>query len=107
VSFSQQVSLYEEESRNLDSQRPLPGWNYFSYFVVKENLALAYELMGIYDDSLVQYDELDAQYFQSLSEHSDASWFSDFGARDLNDDSNDILDLSHKKYRDMIQFVYY
>jgi hypothetical protein len=103
ASFSQQVQALEEEAAKVEEQRDLPGWNYFSYFIVKENLAFVYELMGIYDDALVQYDDLAEQYLQALSGEGGASWFSDFGARDVGDDCYDVLDVSHKKYRELIQ----
>jgi hypothetical protein len=41
-----------------------------------------------------------------MSEHGGASWFSDFGARDISDDSHDVLDITHKNYRDLIQYDY-
>lgn len=66
ASFTSQIISLEEDTRRLDSQRLLPGWNYCQYFILKEGLAFAYEFMGLYDDALLQYDELNAQFYQSL-----------------------------------------
>lgn len=35
---------------------------------MKEGLAFAYEHMTLYDESLLIYDELEAQFFQSMTE---------------------------------------
>ena len=39
-------------------------WNFFDYFMLQEELAFAYEMLGVYDEALVQYDELDALFTQ-------------------------------------------
>ncbi|KAJ3213266.1 hypothetical protein HDU67_003109 [Dinochytrium kinnereticum] len=101
ASFTKQVLQYEEDTRRLDAQRLLPGWNYCHYFVLKEGLACTFELMNIYEEALVQYDELEAAFFQNLIEQG-APWFQTFGGTDPGDDSNDILNTSIKPYRDMI-----
>ncbi|KAJ3206722.1 hypothetical protein HK099_000469 [Clydaea vesicula] len=100
-SFSQQILWFEEETRKSDSQRLLPGWNYCQYFIIKEGLSFSYELMGQYDDALLQYDELYAQFFQSMTEQG-APWFQSFGGHDKGDDCEDILNLKRKPYRDLI-----
>ena len=33
-------------------------------FAIQEELAFVYEMLGVYDESLVQYDELDALFTQ-------------------------------------------
>lgn len=100
-SFIKQVTQYEEDTRRLDAQRLKPGWNYCQYFILKEGLACTYEMMNINDEALVQYDELEAAFFQNLREQG-APWFTTFGGTDSGDDSNDILNINLKPYRDMI-----
>ena len=39
-------------------------WNFFDYFLLQEELAFAYEMLGVFDEALVQYDELDALFTQ-------------------------------------------
>ncbi|KAI9365504.1 hypothetical protein DFJ73DRAFT_808029 [Zopfochytrium polystomum] len=100
-SFSRQVAQYEEDTRRLDSQRLKPGWNYCQYFILKDGFAATFEMMNMHDEALLQYDELEAAFFQNLREQG-APWFQTFGGTASGDDSNDILDMSLKPYRDMI-----
>ncbi|KAF1982161.1 hypothetical protein K402DRAFT_424748 [Aulographum hederae CBS 113979] len=58
LSFDQRVSQYEEDIREKDSQRSLPGWNFCTFFVLKEGLARGFESVGLVEDALVGYDEL-------------------------------------------------
>ncbi|KAJ3413632.1 hypothetical protein HDV05_007776 [Chytridiales sp. JEL 0842] len=97
-SFTKQVAQYEDDTRRLDAQRLKPGWNYCQYF---EGLACTFELMNIPDEALVQYDELEAAYFQNLLEQG-APWFNTFGGNEALDDSRDVLNISQKPYRDAI-----
>lgn len=58
TSFDLRVAQYEEDIREKDSQRSLPGWNFCTFFILKEGLALGFENVGLYEDSLIGYDEL-------------------------------------------------
>jgi trafficking protein particle complex subunit 10 len=58
MSFDLRVSQYEEDIREKDSQRPLPGWNFCTFFLLKEGLARGFESVGLVEDALVGYDEL-------------------------------------------------
>lgn len=58
ASFDARVSQYEDDIREKDSQRRLPGWNFCTFFVLKEGLARAFESVGLVEDALVLYDEL-------------------------------------------------
>jgi hypothetical protein len=57
-SFNLRVSQYEEDIKERDAQRALPGWNFCTFFVLKEGLARGFESVGLVDDALVGYDEL-------------------------------------------------
>ncbi|KAF3041496.1 hypothetical protein E8E12_001675 [Didymella heteroderae] len=57
-SFDLRVSQYEDDIRKNDSQRSLPGWNFNTFFVLKEGLARGFESAGLVDDALLGYDEL-------------------------------------------------
>lgn len=37
---------------------------YFFYFILQEQLAFVLEMLGLYEEALVQYDELDALFSQ-------------------------------------------
>ena len=57
-SFDVRVLQYEEDIREKDAQRSLPGWNFCTFFILKEGLARGFESVGLVDDALVVYDEL-------------------------------------------------
>ncbi|KAF9870654.1 tmem1 family protein [Colletotrichum karsti] len=57
-SFDMRVTQYEDDIREKDSQRALPGWNFCTFFILKEGLARGFESVGLVEDALVGYDEL-------------------------------------------------
>lgn len=58
ASFDSRVSQYEEDIKEKDAQRSLPGWNFCTFFILKEGLARGFESVGLVEDALVGYDEL-------------------------------------------------
>jgi hypothetical protein len=58
ASFDLRVAQYEEDIKEKDSQRNLPGWNFCTFFILKEGLARGFENVGLFDDALAGYDEL-------------------------------------------------
>ena len=60
ASFDLRVSQYEEDIKEKDSQRNLPGWNFNTFFLLKEGLALGFESVGLLEDALNSYHELAA-----------------------------------------------
>ncbi|KAJ3273827.1 Kinesin-like protein kif3b [Terramyces sp. JEL0728] len=87
TNISHQINQYEEDSRRLEQQRMIPGWNYCQFFIMK--------------DALVYYDELEASFFQTLEEQG-APWFKKFGGSETGDENPEFFNLKKKKYRDMI-----
>jgi len=57
-SFHLRVAQYEEDVREKELQRSLPGWNFCTFFILKEGLAQAFEAVGLTEDALLGYDEL-------------------------------------------------
>ncbi|KAK4229284.1 trafficking protein particle complex subunit 10 [Podospora fimiseda] len=57
-SFDTRVTQYEEDIKEKDGQRSLPGWNFCTFFILKEGLARGFESVGLVEDALVGYDEL-------------------------------------------------
>ncbi|ORY37942.1 hypothetical protein BCR33DRAFT_854401 [Rhizoclosmatium globosum] len=100
-SFNAKLLQYDEDTRRLDAQRLLPGWNYCQFFILKDGAATTYEYINVIGEALMQYDELEAAFFQNLQEQG-APWFQSFGGAEPGDDSHDILDVSRKPYRDLI-----
>ncbi|CAK7275457.1 hypothetical protein SEPCBS119000_006703 [Sporothrix epigloea] len=58
ASFDARVLQYEDDIREKDVQRKLPGWNFCTFFILKEGLARDFESVGLVEDALVGYDEL-------------------------------------------------
>jgi hypothetical protein len=60
ASFDTRVAQYEEDIKEKDAQRSLPGWNFCTFFVLKEGLAKGFENVGLLEDAMMGYDELAA-----------------------------------------------
>lgn len=69
TSFDLRVTQYEEDIREKDSQRSLPGWNFCTFFILKEGLARGFENVGLLEDALVGYDELAAGLESAVSDY--------------------------------------
>ena len=69
-SFDLRVRQYEEDIKEKGSQRNLPGWNFCTFFVLKEGLARGFESVGLVDDALAGYDELSAELLSALREEA-------------------------------------
>ena len=57
---------FEENMRSERENRNDSNWNFCYYFLLQEELAFVYEMLGVYDEALVQYDELDALFTQFI-----------------------------------------
>ncbi|KAK4046679.1 hypothetical protein OIV83_005882 [Microbotryomycetes sp. JL201] len=102
ATFDSNVSLYEEDIRRADSQRQLEGWQYLPFFRQKEALADSFEAMTLVEDALIQYDELEALFFQALKERENAG-LQDMGRLAVGDDASPLLSLTKKPYKRLIQ----
>ena len=82
-------------------------------------MATSFEGMNLIDDAQIQYDELEASFFQVLkgdrissvrvvvrisrtSSEKNLSWFGQLGGTAPNDDSAPLLSVNKKPYRDLI-----
>ncbi|CAG2117485.1 unnamed protein product, partial [Medioppia subpectinata] len=63
-SYSRQLVRYEDYIRTVRESRTQANWNFFHFFGLQEQLAFAFEMLSLYDEALVQYDELDALFSQ-------------------------------------------
>ncbi|KAJ2884238.1 hypothetical protein H4R27_002223 [Coemansia aciculifera] len=95
--LEERVSQLADDMRRMDANRMLPGWNYCKFFVLKEGVVRLYRLMGLQDEALAQYDELEAVFFQLLGAQR-LSWFSTFGGLAEGDDYSDVLDTGKRAY---------
>ena len=64
ISFNKVLNKFEEQIRHQREKRTEARWNFCHYFLLQEELAMVYEAMGLHEESLVQYDELDALFTQ-------------------------------------------
>ncbi|KAL5049703.1 hypothetical protein BDW71DRAFT_153046 [Aspergillus fruticulosus] len=73
ASFDLRVAQYEEDIKEKDSQRSLPGWNFCTFFILKEGLARGFENVGLFEDALVGYDELAVGLDAAIQEQLEGS----------------------------------
>lgn len=76
ASYSKTLTKFEENMRAQREKRNETGWNFCHYFLLQEELAFVLEMLGVYDEALVQYDELDALFTQFvLNSHLTGEYF--------------------------------
>ncbi|WVQ80318.1 hypothetical protein IAT38_002423 [Cryptococcus sp. DSM 104549] len=100
--FDEAIMLREEEVKRGEAQRVMVGWNFCTWFLLKESLAQSFETVNLPEDSLIIYEELEASFFQVLKEQN-LSWLSKLGGTGPQDDSLPILDTSVKPYRELLR----
>ncbi|KAF7989459.1 hypothetical protein HCN44_008133 [Aphidius gifuensis] len=66
LSYDKTLSKFEEIIREQRERRNQKNWNFCNYFILQEELAFVLEMLGVYDEALVQYDELDALFTQFI-----------------------------------------
>ncbi|VVD05938.1 unnamed protein product [Leptidea sinapis] len=64
VGYNKVLNKFEEYMREQRERRNDPEWDFCKYFILQEQLAFVLEMLGLYEESLVQYDELDALFSQ-------------------------------------------
>ncbi|XP_058794002.1 trafficking protein particle complex subunit 10 isoform X2 [Phymastichus coffea] len=64
TAYDRTLLKFEEIIREHREKRNQIGWNFCHYFLLQEELAFVLEMLGLYDEALVQYDELDALFTQ-------------------------------------------
>lgn len=64
VAYARALSRLEDHVRQQREKRNELGWDFMKYFVLQEELAQVLEMLGLNDEALVQYDELDALFSQ-------------------------------------------
>ncbi|KLO12624.1 hypothetical protein SCHPADRAFT_998021 [Schizopora paradoxa] len=99
--FDSAVTQREDEIKRLEAQRQMPGWNFCTFFVLKESLAISFEGMNLLEDALIQYEELEASFAAVLNDNT-SIWFGKFVDPSPKDDSLPLLSVTKKPYRDLI-----
>ncbi|KAK9891077.1 hypothetical protein WA026_013400 [Henosepilachna vigintioctopunctata] len=83
VAYAKAVSRLEDHVRQQRERRNDSGWKFMDYFHLQEELAQVLEMLGLYDEALVQYDELDALFSQFVVNGvtcESVAWLHDFQA---------------------------
>ncbi|KAK1232281.1 hypothetical protein PQX77_004655 [Marasmius sp. AFHP31] len=101
LSFQSAVSQREEEVKRSEGQRLMPGWNFCTFFILKESLARSFEGVNLHEEASLQYAELEESFHQ-VSKDKSLSWFGTFITPESKDDSAPLLSVSKKAYRDLI-----
>ncbi|XP_046685161.1 LOW QUALITY PROTEIN: trafficking protein particle complex subunit 10-like [Homalodisca vitripennis] len=64
IAYDRALLRFEEIIREQREKRNQPGWSFCQYFLLQEELAFVLHMLGVYEEALVQYDELDALFTQ-------------------------------------------
>ncbi|KAI0341805.1 hypothetical protein BDW22DRAFT_1377071 [Trametopsis cervina] len=101
AAFDAAVSQREDEVRRSEGQRQMPGWNFCTFFILKESLASSFEGMNLHEEALGTYEELEALFFQVIKDKNMA-WFGSLASPSARDDSAPLLSVERKPFRDLI-----
>ncbi|XP_042242319.1 trafficking protein particle complex subunit 10-like isoform X2 [Homarus americanus] len=66
VAYNRALNKFEESMRAERERRTEKSWSFCSYFLLQEELAQVFHLLALYDEALIQYDELDALFTQFI-----------------------------------------
>ncbi|KAL2114887.1 hypothetical protein VTJ04DRAFT_10550 [Mycothermus thermophilus] len=102
-SFDRRVTQYEEDIRERDAQRALPGWNFCTFFILKEGLARGFESVGLVEDALVIYDELSVGLDSVIKEQA-ASGDADAHGGALLPFTEDLKEIAQKALDGELEF---
>ncbi|PWN30533.1 hypothetical protein BDZ90DRAFT_229547 [Jaminaea rosea] len=103
TTFDLSIKAQREEAVKLKSLRSVRGWNPVSVFGKIECLANTYESIGLHDEALRCFEELDDLYEDCLRE-GELTWFPSITPTSLSEgeDSTSVLSPTGKPYREMI-----
>ncbi|SPO25257.1 related to TRS130 - subunit of the TRAPP complex of the cis-Golgi [Ustilago trichophora] len=99
--FTTTIEAQEEEITRCGVTRGQQGWDFCSYFLSKDSLARTLEAVGLKDDAVGQYEDLEIVFAQAMQ--NGAVSFARVGGDDANDDSLPLLDVTKKPYADLIR----
>ncbi|KAF8968386.1 trafficking protein particle complex subunit 10 [Flammula alnicola] len=99
--FDSAIELRQEEVRRSENQQSMPGWNFCTFFILKESLASSFEGMNLFEEALIPYDELESSFYR-VSREKNMSWFGSLIPQDPKDDVSPLLSITRKSYRELI-----
>lgn len=101
--FWAHIANLDDDIRRLEGQSKLPGWNFCTYYITKEALALSYSAVSMYDKALQLYLGLYSTFYDilhddtALKENQSLQWASDIGLVDgskVPEFSQEVSDMS-------------
>ncbi|XP_077870165.1 LOW QUALITY PROTEIN: trafficking protein particle complex subunit 10-like [Saccoglossus kowalevskii] len=105
-SYNKNLGKFEEMMRSSREKRTEPGWNFCEYFMLQEELAFVFEMLKLPEESLVQYDELDALFSQfviNTQAGESPKWLSSFTGQCDNWDGLNLSQPIDEEKRKLIQ----
>ncbi|PPR03937.1 hypothetical protein CVT26_001142 [Gymnopilus dilepis] len=99
--FDAAIEARQEEVKRSDNQQAMPGWNFCTFFILKESLAASFEGMNLFEEALMPYDELEALFYK-VSKEKNMSWFGSLIQPNPQEGTGPLLSLTRKPYRDLI-----
>lgn len=82
-SFWSQAGALAEDIRRLEAQKELPGWNFATFFAIKESLALVFRDASLFEEALAIYDQLLELFLSTVYSANGTGWISDGGELDM------------------------
>lgn len=101
ATFTTTIEAQEDEISRCGVTRGQQGWDFCSYFLAKDSLARTLEAVGLKDDAVGQYEDLEIVFAQAMQ--NGAVSFAPVGGDDEGDDSLPLLDVGKKPYADLIR----
>lgn len=101
VGLAERFQIVEQEISKSKANRQTPGWNFCTFFVLQEALALACLSLSLYEDALLQYDELEAIFDDAVADKH-LEIFQGHGGFNTQDLTTSIFDVARKPYRELI-----
>ncbi|EST05702.1 TRAPP II complex, TRAPPC10 [Kalmanozyma brasiliensis GHG001] len=99
--FTTTIEAQEEEIARCGVTKAQQGWDFCSYFFAKDSLARTLEAVGLKDDAVGQYEDLEIVFASAMQ--SGAVSFAPVGGDDPDDDSLPLLDVTKKPYAELIR----
>lgn len=120
TAYNRTFTKYEDVVRTQRESWVQPDWDFCNYFLLQEELALAYESMGIHEEAIVQYNELDALFAQFIINSKageKVQWLSTFTdscncwdglnlSEPMNKESREIIKLGKPSVLDLRNYLF-
>lgn len=79
IGFNTNIQMRLQDVEKSENQINLPGWNFCTFFILKESIALSYIGINLYNEALQIYSQLEQLFHHRLVDNSVISQFADFG----------------------------